>query len=235
VIAEVGTSVYGSGDDRQFERSSAAHNSLQLGIERQGAIMWIEPVDVWAGFRAGRKAQPHSRSHGRQGNWLWASGSHNGYRSINAQHYRWLALRLCSAHKPVLVVVDAVSAPKSVHWRGSCHHDIGRSPSFKELGLQWHCWPSSASEKSQYTSGYVATGFGKRQPSSVLKRGGKLLLGRNLLLSVVSSDGISLESSDLSFEEGSLLMKDVGSIRWCWPDPINQRSSLLIPQVWIEA
>ena len=72
VIAEVGTSVYGSGPDRQFERSSASHNSLQLGSGLEESIDWIEPVDVWAGFRAGRKAQPHSRSQGCVGPWLWA-------------------------------------------------------------------------------------------------------------------------------------------------------------------
>ncbi|MFN9905970.1 MAG: heparinase II/III-family protein, partial [bacterium] len=67
VIAEVGTSVYGTGPDRQFERSSPAHNSLQLGMSRHGSIQWVEPVEVWAGFRAGRKAQPLARRQGRQG------------------------------------------------------------------------------------------------------------------------------------------------------------------------
>ena len=71
VIAEVGTSVYGSGQDRLLERSSASHNSLQLGSCHHNTLTWIEPVEVWAGFRAGRKAQPHSRSQGCEGPWLW--------------------------------------------------------------------------------------------------------------------------------------------------------------------
>jgi len=235
VIAEVGTSIYGSGPDRQFERSSAAHNTLQLGIGPQDAINWIEPVDVWSGFRAGRKAQPHSRSHGRQGPWLWVSGSHNGYSSISAQHFRWLALRLSLHHQPVLVVVDAVSAAQCLHWRGWWHLGPGLSPSLRELDLQWHGWPVSEVGQGQTSSGYLATGFGQREPRSVVERCGRLQTGRNLLITVVFPDCNSLESSGASSDDGSLVLQDLGCIRWCWPDRSNQRSSLLIPQVWIEA
>ena len=58
MIAEVGTSIYGSSVFRKFERSSAAHNSLQLGIPLKAnyaddsyhQVNWIEPVDVWSAF-----------------------------------------------------------------------------------------------------------------------------------------------------------------------------------------
>ena len=149
VIAEVGTSVYGSGPDRQFERSSAAHNSLQLGLPNTSAplgtcedeAVWIEPVDVWGGFRAGRKALPHSRGHGRSGSWLWSAGSHDGYQSIDAQHFRWLGLCLSPSHQPVLVVIDGITTSQPLHWRGWWHLGPGLSPSMSELGLQWHFWP----------------------------------------------------------------------------------------------
>jgi uncharacterized heparinase superfamily protein len=47
VLAEAGTSVYGSGPDRLYERSGAAHNVLQLGSIKGSQIHWIEPVEVW--------------------------------------------------------------------------------------------------------------------------------------------------------------------------------------------
>ncbi len=66
LLSEAGTSIYGNGPERAYERSGAAHNVLQLGVEsKPGAIRWIEPVDVWGGFRAGRKAQPRDRTCGQ--------------------------------------------------------------------------------------------------------------------------------------------------------------------------
>ncbi len=243
VIAEVGTSVYGSGPDRQLERSSAAHNSLQLGLPKPTAPYgtwedetdWIEPVDVWAGFRAGRKAQPHSRSHGCSGPWLWAAGSHDGYHSIAAQHFRWLGLRLSPSHKPVLVVVEAITASQPLHWRGWWHLGPGLSSSLSELGLQWHSWPELAPSQQQTTDGYIAAGFGHRQSRSVLRRFGSTPAGRHLLISVLAPQGVQIGCSATASDDGSLFLTDLGRIYWSWPDSLNQQSSLPIPRVLIEA
>jgi uncharacterized heparinase superfamily protein len=235
VIAEVGTSVYGSGPDRQLERSSAAHNTLQLGSGCRDAITWIEPVDIWAGFRAGRKAQPHSRSNGHQGPWLWVAGSHNGYHSINAQHYRWLALRLSTTNQLILVVVDAITAAQPVHWRGWWHLGPGLSPSLTELGLQWHCWPDPAPWHQQTAHSYLSTGFGQREPRSVLGRCGSMPAGRYLLISVLAPKDVLLKCDVTASDEGSILLTDLGRIHWRWPDSLNQQSLLPIPHVLMEA
>lgn len=51
LLSEAGTSIYGNGPERAYERSGAAHNVLQLGVEHSpGVIRWIEPVDVWGWF-----------------------------------------------------------------------------------------------------------------------------------------------------------------------------------------
>ena len=244
VIAEVGTSVYGSEPDRQFERSSAAHNILQLGLPNPTAhhgtwedgTEWIEPVDVWAGFRAGRKAQPHSRSHGRSGPWLWVAGSHDGYHSISAQHFRWLGLRLSpSHHQPVLVVVEAITASQPLQWRGWWHLAPGLSPSLSELGLQWHSWPELARSQQQTTDGYIAAGFGHRQSRSVLRRCGSISAGRHMFISVLAPQGVQVECSTMASGDGSLLLTDLGCIHWRWPYSLNQHSSLSIPRLLIEA
>ena len=80
VICEAGTSIYGNGVERAYERSGAAHNVLQIGIpDRSGVIQWIDPVEVWSGFRAGRKAQPRDRHSGiLSDDSCFASGSHDG-------------------------------------------------------------------------------------------------------------------------------------------------------------
>ena len=47
LLSETGTSIYGNGSERAFERSGAAHNVLQLGLSLpSGEIDWIETVSL---------------------------------------------------------------------------------------------------------------------------------------------------------------------------------------------
>ena len=137
IISEVGTSTYGSGPLRQYERSCLAHNTLQLGIGDPSSINWLEPVDAWGSFRAGRKARPLNRRSGYSGPWLWASGTHDGYQSINSYHYRWLGCCFTKSNKPVILVVDALSLSIPLFWRSSFHLGPGISPTMSELALHW--------------------------------------------------------------------------------------------------
>jgi hypothetical protein len=214
-LAEVGTSIYGSGADRGFERSSRAHNSLQLGRSRPDGIAWIEPVEVWAGFRAGRKASPHSRHQGQQGPWLWAAGSHDGYRSINAQHFRWLAIRSTPAGRPVLVVLDAISCWQPVHWRGWWHLGPQPSPSLLELGLHWQNWPEHSAPGPAAHPSYLARGFGDRQPRTTLQRSGSLPSGQHVLITALAPRDIEITRDGCPLE-GSLELPDLGRIHWRW-------------------
>jgi uncharacterized heparinase superfamily protein len=50
VVVNRGTSVYGTGERRLYERGTAAHSTVQLGDENSS--------EVWAGFRVGRRARP---------------------------------------------------------------------------------------------------------------------------------------------------------------------------------
>ena len=122
-------------------------------MRRRGSL--IEPVDVWGGFRAGRKALPHSRGHGRSGSWLWSAGSHDGYQSIDAQHFRWLGLCLSPSHQPVLVFRWNHHLPAlALAWLVASR--TRPSPSMSELGLQWHFWPMPEPWQQQVANGYLA-------------------------------------------------------------------------------
>jgi hypothetical protein len=235
-LAEVGTSIYGSGPDRGFERSSRAHNTLQLGCLRPNRIGWIEPVEVWAGFRAGRKASPHSRQQGQQGSWLWAAGSHDGYRSINAQHFRWLGIRSTPSGLPVLVVLDAISCRQPVHWRGWWHLGPGFSPSLEELGLRWQSWPEHSAPQELAKPSYLARGFGDRQLRSTLQRAGALPDGQHVLITALAPRGMAI-TWDVSPLKGSLELPDLGRVHWRWPGSFaaqhrSHSSALQVPQVW---
>lgn len=49
VLVNTGTSVYGRGADRQYQRGTSAHNTVKVD--------GINSSDVWAGFRVGRRAK----------------------------------------------------------------------------------------------------------------------------------------------------------------------------------
>ncbi len=49
-LIDTGTSTYETGQRRQAERTTAAHNTVQLGE--------LEQSEVWGGFRVGRRARP---------------------------------------------------------------------------------------------------------------------------------------------------------------------------------
>jgi len=119
LIAEAGTSVYGTGPVRAYERSGAAHNVLQLGhSSAQGSIHWVEPVDVWHGFRAGRKAHPRHRRSGTLTSSIgYAEGSHDGFDRLGAQHHRRVELLSISADLLNLQVLDTITTKRSVHFR----------------------------------------------------------------------------------------------------------------------
>ena len=123
LLSEAGTSIYGNSLERAYERSGAAHNVLQLGVEHlPGIIDWIEPVDVWGGFRAGRKAQPRDRTYGQTEEGIcFAAGSHNGFDHIGASHHRQVTLRDPQPSHITLQVLDTVITRVPLHVRQWWH------------------------------------------------------------------------------------------------------------------
>ncbi len=74
VVCEVGTSTYAPGDVRAFERSTAAHSTVQV----DGA----DSTEVWGAFRAARRARPTVLRAYEDGTAISLSASHDGYRRL---------------------------------------------------------------------------------------------------------------------------------------------------------
>lgn len=75
VIVNGGTSQYGSGERRQFERGTAAHSTVEVGGQ--------DSSEVWAGFRVARRARPLAVRVERQAWSVEVAGSHDGYRRLS--------------------------------------------------------------------------------------------------------------------------------------------------------
>ena len=164
LLSEAGTSIYGSSPERAYERSGAAHNVLQLGLPAaSGGIQWIEPVEVWGGFRAGRKAQPRNRQCGELGDGrCFAAGSHDGFDRIGASHVRRVELSDARPHQITLTVEDTVTTPSPLHVRQWWH----LAPGIPNGMLDGFALEASTAEQlhTSWHSTWFAEGFGRRTP-----------------------------------------------------------------------
>jgi uncharacterized heparinase superfamily protein len=185
LLSEAGTSIYGNGPERTYERSGAAHNVLQLGIESPpGLICWIEPVDVWGGFRAGRKAQPLDRSCGQPDQGVYfAGGSHNGFDHIGARHHRRVTLRDPQPSQITLEVLDTVITHVPLHVRQWWH--LGPEMNRELLEPLVLNSPTLAAAHTTWHSTWFSTGFGQRLPRQSLCLSGRLSAGEHQLCSSV--------------------------------------------------
>jgi uncharacterized heparinase superfamily protein len=73
VFCNSGTSEYGIGRQRDWERSTAAHNTVEIDGENSS--------EVWSGFRVARRARPFELEIGEAGG-LSVRCAHDGYRRL---------------------------------------------------------------------------------------------------------------------------------------------------------
>ena len=181
LFSEVGTSIYGDGPDRAFERSGAAHNVLQLGLALpSGEIDWIEPVEVWGGFRAARKAQPRHRQSGVLSDDLcFASGSHDGFDRFGACHERRVELSNANPHGVGLTVEDTVSTRRPLYFRQWWHLAPGIRKTL--VTPQLFDAPSAQGIETNWHTTWFSEGFGRRTPRQSFCISGYLLPGKHQL------------------------------------------------------
>lgn len=73
-FVDTGTSRYGIGEERQLQRSTRAHNTVEVDGE--------DSSEVWGGFRVARRAQPLDVRVEQRLAGIYVSGAHDGYRRL---------------------------------------------------------------------------------------------------------------------------------------------------------
>ncbi len=124
VIAELGTSSYEKNKIRSYERSGAGHNVLQVSniYSKNNKFRWIEPVEVWGNFRAGRKAKIILRESGIKNNSLyWVKGIHDGFKKINTSYQRQIELKIENEDDLSLTCIETIKCNKSIYWKQIWH------------------------------------------------------------------------------------------------------------------
>jgi uncharacterized heparinase superfamily protein len=85
VLVNAGISRYDIDPQRLWQRGTAAHNTVEIDGE--------DSSEVWSSFRVARRARPRAVAHGRDGEALWLSAAHDGYRRLKGRplhRRRWV-------------------------------------------------------------------------------------------------------------------------------------------------
>ncbi|MBW1250890.1 alginate lyase family protein [Pseudomonas tolaasii] len=100
VFVNSGTSQYGEDAERHRQRSTAAHNTVEVNDQSSS--------EVWAGFRVARRARATLSNLEQGGDTVHVRGSHDGYRRLpgkNVHSREWVA------KAGELQVMDSLSGP----------------------------------------------------------------------------------------------------------------------------
>lgn len=150
LMVDTGTSTYEKNGLRNQERSTAAHNTVQIGNNEQS--------DVWGGFRVGRRAKVISIA--EQKNQL--TTSHDGYQGLGVIHERTFEW---ATHQ--INILDRVGAAKNAKAYFHFHPSIEvEQQSHTLIGQFGRIVFEHAHQISLETYGY-ATGFNQTQEATV--------------------------------------------------------------------
>ena len=219
IICETGTSTYWDTLKRNFERSSSAHNTLQMGRKINGKFIGVEPIDIWSTFRAGKKAKYKCVDFGSKNDWLWAQASHNGFDSLRGDHLRWLTIKIGRDNKLIMIIIDSIKIKKDISVEGYFHMSpiFNKSSDYDSLKLRSLINPKKLELKYIPYKGYFSEGFGLRSQRKSLKYSVNLSKGKFAIFTIFSENtlqfnkGLILDDDNLS---GEIDLGSKGKIRW---------------------
>jgi uncharacterized heparinase superfamily protein len=122
VVVNSGTSCYGRSEQRERERGTAAHNTVE--------VEGLDSSEVWAGFRVGRRARPFDVSVQRERGGVAIQGAHDGYVQLGREvihRRRW------DLGDGTLAVTDRLEGPPvrgigRIHFHPAVQLDSGGGP-----------------------------------------------------------------------------------------------------------
>ena len=163
LFVNLGTSEYGDGVRRQFERSTAAHNTLELNKESSS--------EIWNGFRVGRRAKVSGVNIEANENRCKLIAKHNGYRYLPGRPSHSRSIIFTQGDLEVIDEIDQDSYVGMVrfHIHPSIRLDIAKtaSGSFLFPDGSEAVWKSDAEKVSVEDNDY-AWEFGKKIPLKTL-------------------------------------------------------------------
>lgn len=172
IIVDSGVVEYAAGPQRQYYRSTRAHNTVMVDS--------CEQSDCWASFRVGRRAAPAGVSLRRTPGALLLQAEHTGFTHLsgNVRHRRLFAW----AVDDFWTVADTLLGAGKHTWRSYCHfhpdvsviaqHESSIRVAREKviLDVAWFGFESGACVRGERDElqGWYAERFGQPTPSTVL-------------------------------------------------------------------
>lgn len=103
LIVNSGTSTYAPGTERQAERATAAHSTVE--------IEGLSSSEVWSGFRVGRRARVSEVSVRERAGALEVAGAHDGYRWLKGRPVHRRSWRMDDGGLRVEDVISGTARP----------------------------------------------------------------------------------------------------------------------------
>lgn len=164
VLADTGTSTYAPGSRRLYERSSRAHNTVEIDLTDQS--------EVWGAFRLGRQhnAWISEVSHGQ--NFLRAAGMHDGYRHMTGRPLHSRTVELTSDRIRVVdEIVGAAPHTLRLFWHLGPHIGYARRESGVDVGPVRLVFSSENAFDTEIVAagvselGYIGAGHNRLEPA----------------------------------------------------------------------
>jgi uncharacterized heparinase superfamily protein len=164
VFVNGGTSRYGLGQEREAERGTAAHSTVEVDGE--------DSSEVWAGFRVARRARPIGLKVEGDEQETRVACSHDGYARLPGRPMHRREWRLRPGELQVSDSVEGrygiARARYHLHPEVRCEADAGgRSGSLRAPGVPEVRWQVAGGEAALEASAYSPE-FGRREPASCL-------------------------------------------------------------------
>ena len=163
ILSNCGTSEYENTKIRLFERSAMAHNIFQLGLINKDIstnVKWIEPIEVWGSFRAGKKANVLNRKifYETNKNIICIAG-HNGFKHYGAKYKRVIDINIKN-EKPIISIIDKVNLKYKMAWRAFYH--LGPNVSTNFLNKAINKFENNKKVKTSWNDSWESNAFGIR-------------------------------------------------------------------------
>lgn len=164
VIVDSGVFSYGDDAMRQYSRSTAAHNVLQIDD--------CDQCDMWSKFRMGYRGWPGQLTSGTCDGYDWAHASHNAYRRLGVPRIdRWVICRQAGGW----FVVDQAHGTKrhNLTNRLHLHADVIAEQESERtirliVGSDEYALTALTPGELRLTEAWFCPEFGKRIPAPVV-------------------------------------------------------------------
>jgi uncharacterized heparinase superfamily protein len=145
VIVDSGVFEYTAGQWRDWFRSTAAHNTVEIDGRDQS--------EMWGSFRVGRRARPFDVQWIEDPGFTAITGTHDGYTPL--LHTRWIV----HVKEPRLwFIIDRITGPVGHTARSRIH---------LQPGAPFHFTPFGATDVTE-SEGWLSERFGEKRPNRVL-------------------------------------------------------------------